>query len=105
MKRSIRRRISMAHRALDFATAHPVADAGFAAVITRLQADVAKADALGMLQGAGRDGEHAALSRRLAIRQSVESQQLRRLRRIAELAAVDHPGVAGKFVLPPAGAP
>lgn len=95
----------MARRALDFATAHPVADAGFAAVITRLQAEVAKADALGMLQGAGRDGEHAALSRRSAIRQSVESQQLRRLCRIADLAAVDHPGLAGRFVVPPAGAP
>lgn len=95
----------MARRAMDFATAHPMADASYTAVVTRLQAEVAQADMLGKLQGTGRERERAAIARRTAIRRATRSQQLRRLCRIADLAAVDHPELVGKFILPPPKGP
>jgi hypothetical protein len=101
MRAPIRRKLSMAARALDFAAAHPVSDSSFAAVVKRLGDSVAKADATGMQETEGRTGERAALARRRNLKSILRKAQLRRLVRIAELASQDHPELKGKFVLPP----
>jgi hypothetical protein len=105
MRADIRRRISRARTAFDFATAHPVADAGYATVLTRLQGEVAQADALARSEDSGRVTESAARVHRKVVRNTVRSQQLRRLCRIAARAAKDHPELQGIFKMPPVNAP
>jgi hypothetical protein len=100
MEAPLRRRISRARRALDFATAHPLPDSGYTTVVNRLKAEVDQADALGMLQGAGDEREHAALARRQQLKKTTSTQLLRRLCRVAKVASADHPDLANKFVLP-----
>jgi hypothetical protein len=100
MKASLRRKIAMARRALDFATAHPLADSGYTVVVARLKTEVDQADALVMLQDGGIEREHAAKLRKLALRHATHSQHLRRLWRIAKLAEAAHPELVEKFVLP-----
>ncbi len=95
----------MARRALDFATAHPITDAGYTAVVARLRANVAQADTLAMLQDAGVEKERSALARRTSVKRTMRSQQLRRLARIGTMAAVEHPELSGKFTLPKASGP
>ena len=79
MKAATIRKISMARSAYNFATAHPVADSGFTTVLAGLKSDVESADSLGMLQSAGPQRQHAAVSERLALKQSIRSLQLGRL--------------------------
>lgn len=100
MQAIIRRKLSMARRALDFASAHPVADGSFATIVKRLDAMVTRGDALGMQQSDGRIGESAAVARRRTLRDTIRSQQLSRLVGIAELAAKDHPELVRKFLMP-----
>jgi hypothetical protein len=100
MNARLRRRISRARRALDFATAHPLTDSGYAIVVARLQAEIDQADALGILQGTGDEREHAAVVRRQEVKKTTGAQLLRRLCRIGEVAAAGHPELANKFVLP-----
>jgi hypothetical protein len=101
MQSVIRRKLSMAARARDFATAHPVADASFTTVVKRLDATVTQADAIAMQERDGHTGERAAVARRKGLRQSIRKNQLRRLIRIADLAAKDHPELRGQFLMPP----
>jgi hypothetical protein len=103
MNARIRRRISRARRALDFATAHPLPDSGYTTVVNRLKAEIDQADALGMLQGTGDEREHAAIVRRQTLKKTTSTQLLRRLCRIAKGAAADHPDLANQFVLPRKG--
>ena len=95
----------MARRALDFALAHPQADAGYTAVVSRLQQEVAQADQASVLQDTGDEREHAAIARRTAVRQEVRTQHLLRLTRLAKRAAKEHPELAGRFTLPPTRGP
>lgn len=95
----------MARRALDFALAHPQADTGYTAVVTRLQKEVDQADAVSVLQNTGDEREHAAIARRTAVRQEVRAQHLLRLSRLARRAAKEHPELAGRFTMPKASAP
>src|ERR1017187_1720574 len=105
MQAVIRRKLSMAARARDFATAHPVADASFATVVKRLDTTVTEADAIAMQESAGQMGGRAAIARRRDLRQSIRSNQLRRLVRIADLAAKDHPDLKGQFLMPRSNMP
>ena len=105
MQAVIRRKLSMAQRALDFAIAHPVADASFATVLKRLGTTVARADAIAMQESDGRTDERAAVARRKELRQSIRRNQLRRLIEIADLAARDHPELKGQFLMPPVEVP
>ena len=91
----------MARRALDFATAHPVADSGFTAILTNLASGVEKADAVGMLQASGPQRQHAAVVQRLDVKHSIHSSLLRRLCRVAQLNSAAHPELKDKFTLPP----
>ena len=95
----------MARRALDFALAHPQADAGYTAVVSRLQQELAHADRASVLQDTGDEREHAAVARRTAVRQDVRSQHLLRLTRLAKRAATEHPELAGRFTRPPIRGP
>jgi hypothetical protein len=101
MNAPLRRRISRARRAYDFATAHPLPDSGYTTVVTRLKTEIDQADSLGILQGTGGEREHAAVVRRQVVRKTARSQLLRRLCRIAQLATATQPDLANKFVLPP----
>jgi hypothetical protein len=96
----IRRKLSMAQRALDFVSAHPVTDTSFETVAKSLEAVVARANALGMQQSDGAHGEHAALARRASLRRRIRREHLVRLVRIAAMAEKTHPEIAGQFVMP-----
>lgn len=100
MRATTRRTISMARRALDFASALAITDAGFTTVVARLKDEVSKADQLGRLQGEGAQREHAAVQARAAIRAQIRTQQLRRLTKLAELNAAEHPELIGRYDLP-----
>jgi hypothetical protein len=100
MQAVIRRKLSMARRALDFAIAHPLTDPGFVTVVKRLQDEVTRGDTLGMQEGDGRTGERSAVARRADLKRTIRRQQLRRLIRIAQRAAKDHPQLAGQFAMP-----
>lgn len=95
----------MAARARDFAIAHPVADPGFAIVVNRLDATVSEADAIAIQETDGRKNESAFRARRVDLKGSIGRTQLRRLVRIAELAAKDHPDLKGQFPMPAADMP
>ncbi len=99
----IRRKLSMAVTARDFATAHPVADASFAIVVKRLADTITQADTNAMQQTDGVTGERAARARRQGLVAPVRRGQLHRLVRIAELAAETHPELKGQFVMPRRG--
>ena len=96
----LRRSLSRNRRALDFATAHPIADAGFKAVFTRLQQVVTSADTLAVQQTDGTIGESAARKQRRDLGREVRATYLVRLVRVAAKAAQTDPTLAGKFVLP-----
>ena len=100
MAAPLRRRISRARRALDFAVAHPLPDSGYTTVVTRLKTEIDQADSLGILQGTGEERQHAAVVKRQAVKKTARTQLLRRLCRIAEVAAVGQPDLANKFILP-----
>lgn len=95
----------MARRALNFATAHPVSDAGFTAILATLSADIDRADTLGVLQDGGGSRQRAATSHRMGVRRAMRNVQLRRLCRVASRGAADHPELDGKFVMPPSSGP
>ncbi len=105
MQSNTRRTISMARRALDFATTHALTDAGYTTVVARLKDEVTKADDLGRLQAEGIRREHVAHGTRYEMRRTIRSQQLRRLSKLASLAGVDHPELVGKYDLPPREGP
>jgi hypothetical protein len=90
----------MARRALDFALAHPQADAGYTAVVTRLQQQIAQADEVSVLQQTGDEREHAAIARRAVVREEIRAQHLLRLSRLAKRAAEEHPDLGGRFTMP-----
>jgi hypothetical protein len=105
MKATTRRTIAMARRALNFATAHPIADSGYTAAVARLKDDVGKADTLGQQQIDGGRKESAAISRRLMLRRTMRTQLLKRLASIELLNEKEHPELAGMYDLPPAKGP
>lgn len=80
----------MTVRALEFSQQQPSDDAGYTAVVARLQRDIDRADQLIMLAGNGDVGEHGAHQTRSELRRAIE-QQLRHLVAVAETAAADHP--------------
>jgi hypothetical protein len=105
MQAVIRRKLMMAADALQFALAHPSTDAGFVAVVAKLQDSVTRGDALAMQQRDGTDAERAAIARRNALRRDIQQQQLRHLVRVAQTATSDHPELDGLFKYPENGGP
>ncbi len=102
MQARIRSNLTMARRALDFAKAHPLTDGGFTAIVTRLASNLPSADALATRLADGIAAEQAAVATRAALKVRIHNGQLRRLVRVASLAAQAHPELSGQFVLPAA---
>lgn len=99
MRGEIRRKIEMATAALEFCRAHPSDDASYATMLARLEERVTRADALAVLERAGRIAERSGTSRREELRRDLHSQLLRHLVRVGEAAAKDRPELLGKFRL------
>lgn len=97
MKATIRRKLSMAARALKFESANPSSDESHAGVVTRLSELLAHADDVIRSEGNGDTGERAARRRRKLIRRNVQGR-LRHLARVADVASKATPALAGKYV-------
>lgn len=104
MQARIRTRLATAAEVLAFAQAHPDTDPSHVAVVTRLQAAVARADVLALQQRDGAADEHAARVQRQGARDQLQAQ-LRHLARVGREALSEHPELQGAFVLPPPAAP
>jgi hypothetical protein len=105
MKATIRRRLSMARRALDYATAHPIDDDGFKIALQRLAAAVTQATALGLQETGGLSGQHSAVAQRQAARNRIRRDYLIRVVRIGQQAADSNTALLGVFNLPPISEP
>lgn len=104
METRIRRKLSMAERALAFELAQPSGDASHQSLVDRLQQLTTQATALAQREHEGGVGESAARSRRRALRHDID-HQLRHLARVAVRATRTDPTLAGKLVAPPFNAP
>jgi hypothetical protein len=104
MQGRIRTKLATAAEVLAFAQAHPDTDPSHVAVVTRLQAAVARADVLALQQRDGTADEHAARLQRDDARHQLQAQ-LRHLARVGLQALSDHPVLQGAFVLPEPAAP
>lgn len=100
MRAVVRRKLEMASRVLEFLRAHPSGDATVEGVIAKLAERIARADTLITQQRAGLIAEHASAARRLELRRGLQSQLLRYLVRVGELAAKVRPELAMRFQLP-----
>lgn len=100
MNRLIRSTGEMAVRVRDFSHAHPSADASFTLVLDRLDAGIARMEALAGQQLGGFLSKHSSTVRRREIRRRLRSGILRHLVTIAEDAAADNPELTDMFQLP-----
>jgi hypothetical protein len=100
MQAEIRRKLTMAARALNFAQAHPSTDASYTTLVARLQDRLAHANALAVQQTEGTTDERAATAQRDVLRRTIQRIQLRHLVALAAMASRDHPELLGKFVNP-----
>lgn len=103
MRKDIRRKLSMAARALDFAVAHPSTDVSYNTLVGRLKDRLARADQLANLQENGTSDERAAQAHRMDVRGTLEVH-LRHLVEVASVAAEDHPELKTMFQAPRSGA-
>ena len=97
MRTETRLKLSMAVSARDFATTHPIADAGFDTALKRLDDSITQADATAMQQINGERDEKAARARRRDGIPDIRNGVLRRLIRIAQVAVETHPELRGQF--------
>jgi hypothetical protein len=102
MNSRVRRRVSAAHKALDFLLAHPATDPGYTAVVALLEQTVLRVDALAYEGRASTDSEHLAVQRRAVLRQYL-MQRLRHLVRVGKVVARVRPELRGVFTLPRRG--
>ena len=104
MQTRIRRKLSMAERALAFELAQPSGDASHQSLVDRLQELTTQATALVQQEREGGVGESAARARRRALRRDID-HQLRHLARVAVRATRTDPTLAGQLVAPRFNAP
>ena len=102
MDAETRRKLDTANRALAFLHANPDSDPGFVAIVTKLEATIARADEQAMQQRDGTVEEKAAISQRQDLRLMMQIR-LRHLGRVARSALQDHPEIQGAFTLPRPG--
>ena len=100
MRTDTRLKLSMAVSARDFATTHPIADAGFDTALKRLDDSITQADAMAMQQVSGQRDEKAARTRRRDGIPVIRNGVLRRLIRLAQVAVETHPELKGQFTTP-----
>ena len=99
MQAKTRRGLSMARRALQYASANPIDNAAFAAAVQRLEAAVAKADNLAAQEATGQSGHHSGIAQRRVARRAIREKFLVPLARIGEQAAQQDSGLIGVFAL------
>jgi|CXWL01.1.fsa_nt_gi hypothetical protein len=99
MQAYIRRKLSMAGKALAFERANPATGASHLKVVTDLEALVARVDTVFAQERLGTIAERAATARRKVVRNEL-ALNLRHLVHVAERAAKREPALAGKFVAP-----
>jgi hypothetical protein len=100
MRAGIRRKFSMAGKALAFERANPSTDASHVGVVDRLADLVARVDAVLVREQNGKIGQRAAAERRREIREGLNTR-LRHLVRVGKAAAKHNPALVGEFVAPP----
>ncbi|HEY3934108.1 MAG TPA: hypothetical protein VGL65_05770 [Gemmatimonadales bacterium] len=100
MKADIRRQLSMARRALDYANANPIDDNGFKVALQRLDAAVTQATNLGLQETGGTTGQHSGVVQRDAARRKIRAEFLVRLVEIGQMAADTDAALLGLFILP-----
>lgn len=99
MRDTIRRRIEMAGRVLDFSRAHPGTDPSYAGILSRLQESIEKAEQLARQQRGGQIAVHASTAHRRELRRALHAQ-LRHLARVGDVVAKTQPELAKHFQLP-----
>ena len=104
MRATVRRKMEMADRALDFLRAHPSSDPSHLTVVQGLEARLARITALAVVELAGRRDARSATGYRRALRREAQATLVRLVERVGEMAAVDHPELVGQFEGPHRGA-
>lgn len=90
----------MGTRVMEFSRLHPDTSPAFAAAVARLQERLARADRLAYQQMDGRSAVHVATARKVELRRLMKRTHLHHLASVAEVASVDEPELARKFVIP-----
>ena len=97
MKAATRRIIEMGTRVLNFSQAHPNPSAGYAAALSRLEENLARADQLSEQQRTGIIEVRTATGQKRELRRTIRRTHLVHLARVAEDAAEEAPDVGRKF--------
>ncbi len=105
MNRLIRRKLTMARRALEFAQANPSTDASWTGVVSRLGELADRADALDQEQTQGRAARRTAVASRRALRDRIRADYLRHLVTTAGVAFKDATAAPKEFRMPRNGGP
>lgn len=104
MEAIIRRKLSMAGKALAFERANPATDASHTNVVARLDALVTRTDAVFLQERKGSVGQQAATNRRHELRDQLHIR-MRHLVTVAKAASRTEPALAGQFVAASISAP
>jgi hypothetical protein len=105
MQADVRRKLTMAARALSFTNANPPSDASHIAVVTRLEERLLRADTLALQERQGRINARTAVAGRRALRRQMQQGMARHIVRTAEFAAKSGPMLEGDFQLPSLNGP
>lgn len=100
MQRVVGSKLEMAVRVRDFVRAHPFSDPTHAALGTRLEEAVTKAQALAVREQTGRLDASAAIRHRRTLRRDLQRELVRYVARVGEVAAHEHPELVGRFKAP-----
>ena len=90
----------MGTRVLEFTRLHRDTSPALAAAVTRLQERLDRADQLARQYMDGRSAMHVATARKVELRRLIRRTHLHHLSSVAEVASVDEPELARKFVIP-----
>jgi hypothetical protein len=85
---------------LEFARLHQDTSPAFVAAVARLQERLARADDLDREFMDGRSAVHVATARKAELRRRILRVHLRHLSSVAQVASVEEPELARKFVIP-----
>ena len=86
MRATVRRKMEMADRALDFLRAHPFSDPSHLTVVQGLEARLARITALAVVELAGRRDARSATGYRRALRRGGACHQVCLVDRVGEMA-------------------
>ena len=87
-------------RVLEFTRLHPDTTPAFVAAVARLQERLARANQLARQFNDGRSAVHVATARKAELRRLITQTHLQHLSSVAEVASVEEPELARKFVIP-----